>query len=656
MMNQAKLGHLSRRFIVRRCWVQSRTTDSSGGGPPLTRLSDVYQERLQKHEDRRVARIHQVMIGGCDRHSCGSTGTIEAHVNGCEYSDCILDDYIVIMHDNVEWCFYGLGNEMQPPLMQFHLKRPIKIRNAERKDIQIRVRTCESERAFTPIDFQALDEFKFDAADLPTGAPTTCALTRSALVVLTKEPPYLVVPLGKIQFVNLACFGDGIEMTVIFNELDRDVFQLGSIPLGYLTDMKRRLNREDVKYYVNTLRPAWSDKLRLHRELTEVFLAGGGWDFLEDSLTLSKYPHFDPHSVRENYDRARKDIKTTMRKIVRVDPESQEWFRILLHLFFAMEICESSERIGNSVPTTLVNHDSEEVSRMMNQARLGHLLRRATVERCKGQSSTTDSSGRIYRIDCTPVTTSIDRYKNWPLQKHDESWVARILNVILLLPGQGKKQHIGTGTIEAHVNGFTYSDHGCDEVFMHRNVEWYFYELGNGRKPPLMQFHLKHPIKIRNTETKDIQFLLVPKALDEFQFDAAYLPTGAPTICALTRNNLVVLKEAPYLVVWLWHIQIVNLACFGDRIDMTVVFKVLERDVLQLGSIPLEFLAGIKYHLNRKNVKYYVNNLRPNWKELVSEVRERPEMFIAKGGWDIFEDSLTLAYYPRVDSTPVQLG
>ncbi|RZC92946.1 hypothetical protein C5167_036191, partial [Papaver somniferum] len=218
-----------------------------------------------------------------------------------------------------------------------------------------------------------------------------------------------------------------------------------------------------------------------------------------------------------------------------------------------------------------------------------------------------------------------------------------------------------------------------------------------------MQFHLKHPVKIRNTETKDIQFLLVPKvtsdkdsdkirktssgrnkdlkrrnkelkkfvhkvqetqsavktglpyicvkfqALHEFKFDAAYLPTGAPTICALTRYNLVVLKEAPYLVVRLRDIQIVNLARVGlDEIEMTVVFRDLERDVLQLGSIPLEFLAGIKDRLNRKDVKYYVNNLRPNWSDIVTQIRECPETFIAKGGWDIFEDSITLGYYPPV--------
>ncbi|RZC92962.1 hypothetical protein C5167_036207 [Papaver somniferum] len=365
-------------------------------------------------------------------------------------------------------------------------------------------------------------------------------------------------------------------------------------------------------------------------------------------------------------------------------------------------ICESSERTGNSVPTTLVNHDSEEVDRIMNQARLGHLLRKATVERCKGhQSSTTDSSGRISRIPCIPVTTSIDRYKNWPLQKHDECWVSRIRNIMLLF-GQGEKQHFGTGTgtIEAHVNGFTYSDHGdCDQVFMHRDVQWYFYELGNGRKPPLMQFHLKHPVKIRNTETKDIQFCLVPtppgkmtsdkdsdnvsssrnedlkcrneelkefihkvqetqfacrsglpitrvnfQALDEFQFHAAF-PTGVPTVCALTRTNLVVLKEPPYLVVRLCRFQIVNLACFRDGIEMTVVFRDLELDVLQLRSIPFEFLAGIKHYLNRKDVKYYVNNLSPNWSDIVREIRECPETFIAKGGWDIFEDSITLGYY-----------
>ncbi|KAI3938526.1 hypothetical protein MKX01_030819, partial [Papaver californicum] len=125
----------------------------------------------------------------------------------------------------------------------------------------------------------------------------------------------------------------------------------------------------------------------------------------------------------------------------------------------------------------------------------------------------------------------------------------------------------------------------------------------------------------------------------------------APAMFSLTYSALVVLEEPPYYVVPLLDIKIVNLAHIRpERIEMTVVFKDLERDVLEIGSIPLTYLSGIKYWLKDANVKYYVNSFSPNWRELVSEVRECPEKFIAKSGWDIFEDSLTLAYYPHVDS------
>ncbi|KAI3915620.1 hypothetical protein MKX01_015445 [Papaver californicum] len=249
---------------------------------------------------------------------------------------------------------------------------------------------------------------------------------------------------------------------------------------------------------------------------------------------------------------------------------------------------------------------------------------------------------------------------------HEEHWVMKLTD-LAILPKVGRDETI-LGTLEAHLNGFIYTASG-------------------------------HPMKVGTKETKDIQFYLVPtpqgqvrsdekdeqtrdssrnedlknfvhkaqeaqrtcgsrlpysipirfQALEECEFYGAS-STGASVIFAVAKFSLVVLEETPFLVIPFEDIEIVNLAHLGPgKIDMTAVFGDFKHDVLEIRSIPLEFLTSIKHRLNSAGyVKYYVNNKSLNWSSLVKEIAEFRKRFLDSGGWDslCLEDSLTLAYYP----------
>lgn len=139
-------------------------------------------------------------------------------------------------------------------------------------------------------------------------------------------------------------------------------------------------------------------------------------------------------------------------------------------------------------------------------------------------------------------------------------------------------------------------------------------------------------------------------ALEELEFSG-----DVSTPFALTYGALVLLKKVPFSVILVQDIEIVNLARLEhERIDMTVVFKDYERDVLEIRSIPLEFLTGIKHRLHFGAVKYYVNEVSKDWNMLLKDIRQSLKEFIDSGGWgspklDI-EDPLTLTYYRYSDS------
>ncbi|KAI3840818.1 hypothetical protein MKW92_034804 [Papaver armeniacum] len=271
--------------------------------------------------------------------------------------------------------------------------------------------------------------------------------------------------------------------------------------------------------------------------------------------------------------------------------------------------------------------------------------------------------------------------------ENENSKIIKLTNVAIfpMVGGQGEKTIIGT--LEAHVNGFRYttSSEHFQIDFIYDNVKKAFFRVEDERMPPLLHFHLYHNIMVGAEKTKDIQFQLVMnlagckrsasgnnKAFQDFvhevngkwrsqpishlRFELLYKknafcgvrPSMAPAVFYLTMFSLVGIVEAPFVVVKLRDVEIVNLAQLRPgEIDMTVVFQDFKRPVLQINSIPLESLADIKWRLDTANIKFYVNERKVDWVSVLEGIRDSPETFIKNGAWDFFnlEDSDTSGYY-----------
>ncbi|KAI3914072.1 hypothetical protein MKW92_040136 [Papaver armeniacum] len=278
---------------------------------------------------------------------------------------------------------------------------------------------------------------------------------------------------------------------------------------------------------------------------------------------------------------------------------------------------------------------------------------------------------------------------------------------VTIFPNQGGETIVGT--LEAHAHGFVYATSNSHMHFMYRDVEEAFFRVEDEKikMPPLLHFHLKHPIKVGKEKTKDIEFRLVSipvglmisddnsyktenenqtrdwgrdKDLKDFvdkvqakwtfrsnkwtshtiryfffdelhkkdEFHGVLLPSKESAFFVLPTYWLVVVADTGTIVVNLYDIEIVHLAKLRtDEIDMTVVFKDFKRDLLEINSIPLHLLDGIKERLDFKEVKYYVNAEKPDWKSIVKGIVDSPETFLKQGGWKSFdlEEPATMRYY-----------
>ncbi|KAI3843575.1 hypothetical protein MKX03_012335 [Papaver bracteatum] len=290
------------------------------------------------------------------------------------------------------------------------------------------------------------------------------------------------------------------------------------------------------------------------------------------------------------------------------------------------------------------------------------------------------------------------------LHMEEEHKVIRLTDVTTLQKVGDQVGESFVGTLEAHVNGFIYKASGFRMHFYFDDIKKSFFRLGDKRMPPLLHFHLYDPIR---EKMKDFEFLLVQCPLGQMwsdhesdkiekekqirdrdhnddlknfvnKVDARWksqcnppflfeelkkeyeffgvLPSKASAAFSLTLYNLIVLVETPFVVIPLREIEIVNLALLRPgEIDMTVIFRDFkEGSVLEINSIPLKSLAGIKHRLNICHVKYYVNAEKPDWKAIVKGIVDFPKKFIDDGGWDYFklEDSDTLAYYKELIDFP----
>ena len=98
-----------------------------------------------------------------------------------------------------------------------------------------------------------------------------------------------------------------------------------------------------------------------------------------------------------------------------------------------------------------------------------------------------------------------------------------------------------------------------------------------------------------------------------------------------TVNCLVQLVEAPYTVVPLADVEIVNLERVGfngKTFDLVVIFKDFARDVLMIGSIPTQVLDDIKNWLNTQDIKFFESKLNLQWKQILKTIVADPDEFI----------------------------
>ncbi|KAI3930802.1 hypothetical protein MKX01_037248 [Papaver californicum] len=280
---------------------------------------------------------------------------------------------------------------------------------------------------------------------------------------------------------------------------------------------------------------------------------------------------------------------------------------------------------------------------------------------------------------------NIDCFEN-KLMMDKKSKVIELAGVTIFPKVGGQDGETIVGTLQFHVNGFIYATSSSDfnVSFLYNNVKKLFFLAEDGKEmPPLLHFHLGCPIKV-GTEKKEnhlgcpikvtekrehIQFRLVPtlvgqrrsdddsnkiekekqsrnEDLKNFVFKVGALdktyefhgvgPSKAWSVFGLTSYTLFELVDTPFFVVNLRDIEIVNLAKLEpEKIYMTVVYKEFNRGPLQVNSIPLHSLDGIKQCLNYGNVKY------------LKKRENSPRKFIDQGGWMTFglEDTDTLHYY-----------
>lgn len=108
--------------------------------------------------------------------------------------------------------------------------------------------------------------------------------------------------------------------------------------------------------------------------------------------------------------------------------------------------------------------------------------------------------------------------------------------------------------------------------------------------------------------------------------------TGKSTVVLMpTVHCLVQLVEAPYTVVPLADVEIVNLERVGfngKTFDLVIIFKDFAHDVLMIGSIPTQVLDDIKSWLNTQDIKFFESKLNLQWKQILKTIVADPDEFM----------------------------
>ncbi|KAI3855507.1 hypothetical protein MKX03_004364 [Papaver bracteatum] len=231
-------------------------------------------------------------------------GTLEVQANGFFYTTSSPDFHFHFhfLYRDVKKAFFRVEDKKMPPLLHFHLHDPIKVGREKRRNIQFHlVQTSVGQRrSYNSSDtimkekqtrdrarYGDLENFIIDVQDkwrfipvyhypfvgaelhkrdefrghLPSKPATVFHLTFAALVGLVDEP-FVVADLDEIEIVYLRLKPEVMDMTIVFQNLKRDLVQINSIPIDALNLLKDRFNFAGVKYYKNSIDLDWGSIVR----------------------------------------------------------------------------------------------------------------------------------------------------------------------------------------------------------------------------------------------------------------------------------------------------------------------------------------------------------------------------------------------------------
>ncbi|KAI3881003.1 hypothetical protein MKX03_037581 [Papaver bracteatum] len=311
--NQAKLGLLLQRATSRKLFGVAQSfsekkrrhaprclppvKDKSVAKPPSVKL------RLETKRDR-ITKITNLTIlpklVGAGQDGENITGSLEAHMGGFQYTTSRPNFCVDFWYKSIQSAFYQVGDDRTPPLLHFKLHHYIMVGTEKTKQIQFHLmpktfpsdlkKTEKNDRNEELVEFVRNVVFKWRASIVfeevekmhefhgvfPSKASGAFALTFSSLVGLLEEP-FVVVRLREIELVYLAQVSpDEIDMTLVYEDYDREVLQINSIPLKSVARIKAYLGLRKVKYFENNEKQNW----KLIMEEMAISPQDNGWEIL----------------------------------------------------------------------------------------------------------------------------------------------------------------------------------------------------------------------------------------------------------------------------------------------------------------------------------------------------------------------------------------
>eukprot|EP00041_Stephanoeca_diplocostata_P006881 m.95352 g.95352 ORF g.95352 m.95352 type:complete len:1037 (+) comp16590_c0_seq1:246-3356(+) len=256
------------------------------------------------------------------------------------------------------------------------------------------------------------------------------------------------------------------------------------------------------------------------------------------------------------------------------------------------------------------------------------------------------------------------------------------------------------GTLEAHKNGFLYVSRKGEKIkILYNNIRHAFFQPPDGDIVIMLHFTLKNGLMIGKKQQKDIQFYVevgevstdlskrsaahdreeleaeqrervmrskLKKQFRSFmdrvmnhiadmnsgnypswEFEEPHkdlgffgVPGKEAAFCAPTTNCLVSLTVQPPFVLTLEDVERVHFerVDFALRnFDMVFIPKDYTKPVVDIKSIEMKALEGIKDWLVQCELIHTERSDNLNWKKVMKTIVEDPEEFIENGGWDFLK-------------------